>query len=224
MTIGEYVTEEFSYDGGRKVTVYVPRGESDSIVFAGDGMSISTWGSDLAAAGSPGTMVVGVHHATDETRRLREYSPGLDPASFRAHERFFAEEVPRWVRTRFGVSLPGERTAVFGVSAGGELALAIGLRHPAHYGAVFSASPGGGYRPPSDMPAELPRIYLVAGTREPFFLDNAFRWAAALEGAGAVVRFSRRDGSHGGAFWRTEFPLMVSWAFRRHPSAPGPSV
>jgi pimeloyl-ACP methyl ester carboxylesterase len=38
--------------------------------------------------------------------------------------------------------------AVFGVSAGGELALAIGLRHPDVYGAVFCASPGAGYRPP----------------------------------------------------------------------------
>ncbi len=49
------------------------------------------------------------------------------------------------MRSRFGVALPAERTAVFGASAGGELALAIGLRHPDVYGAVFSASPGGGY-------------------------------------------------------------------------------
>ncbi|MBO0795101.1 MAG: hypothetical protein J2P36_29710, partial [Ktedonobacteraceae bacterium] len=34
-----------------------------------------------------------------------------------------------------------------GVSAGGELALALGLRHPDVYGAIFCASPGGGYKP-----------------------------------------------------------------------------
>jgi enterochelin esterase-like enzyme len=112
------------------------------------------------------------------------------------------------------VVLPTERTAVFGVSAGGELALALGLRHPYVYGAVFCASPGGGYKPPSVMPNPLPHIYLVAGTQEPFFLENARRWADALRNAGADVVMNERAGSHGGAFWREEFPLMVAWAFR----------
>ena len=75
------------------------------------------------------------------------------------------------------VALPADRIAVFGVSAGGELALAIGLRHPDVYGAVFCASPGAGYRPPGVMPGPIPRAYLVAGTLEPFFLENATRWA-----------------------------------------------
>ena len=46
-------------------------------------------------------------------------------------------EVREWVRSRFGVALPPERTAVYGASAGGELALALGLRHPDVYGAVL---------------------------------------------------------------------------------------
>src|SRR5262249_18608041 len=108
-----------------------------------------------------------------------------------------------------------ERTAVFGVSASGELALAVGLRHPDVYGAVFCASPGGGYRPPSAMPDSLPRAYLVAGTLEPFFLENATRWAIALRDAGADVVMSARVGSHGGAFWSEELPLMLAWAFGR---------
>jgi enterochelin esterase-like enzyme len=102
---------------------------------------------------------------------------------------------------------------VFGVSAGGELALAIGLRHPDVYGAIFCASPGGGYRPPGVMPISIPRTYLVAGTLEPFFLENAARWADALRDAGADVVLNERPGSHGDAFWRAEFPLMVAWAF-----------
>ena len=106
-------------------------------------------------------MIVGVHRLDDETLRLHEYSPGFDPERFAAHERFFVEDVRRWARSRFGVALPAERTAVFGVSAGGELALAIGLRHPDVYGAVFCASPGAGYRPPDVMPsldsAHVPR-------------------------------------------------------------------
>jgi pimeloyl-ACP methyl ester carboxylesterase len=104
---------------------------------------------------------------------------------------------------------------VFGVSASGELALALGLRHPDLFGAVFCASPGGGYRPPDAMPPSLPRAYFVAGTDEPFFRDNAARWADAMRGAGADVVMTERAGPHGGAFWRAELPLMVGWAFGR---------
>jgi hypothetical protein len=76
-------------------------------------------------------------------------------------------------------------------------------------------SPGAGYRPPAAMPSSLPRAYLVAGMQEPFFLKNATRWADALRDAGADVVMTERVGSHGDAFWREEFPLMVTWAFRR---------
>jgi enterochelin esterase-like enzyme len=159
-------------------------------------------------------MIVGAHRLADETLRLHEYSPGFDAERFTAHERFFVDDVRRWVRTRFGVALPAGRTAVFGVSASGELALAIGLRHPDVYGAIFCASPGGGYRPPGvKMPSSIPRTYLVAGTLEPFFLKNAARWADALRDAGADVVMKERPGSHGDAFWQEEFPLMVAWAF-----------
>ncbi len=88
-----------------------------------------------------------------------------------------------------------------------------GLRHPEVYGAVFCASPGGGYRPPGVMPGSLPGAYLVAGTLEPFFRKNATRWAVALRDAGADVVMTEGAGSHGDAFWREELPLMVAWAF-----------
>jgi len=210
---GELVTETFDYDGGRPVTVYIPADPPEAVVFAGDGQLISQWSGALEAADGPPVMIVGVHRRADETLRLHEYSPGFDPDRFAAHEEFFVGDVRRWARSRFGVALPAGRTAVFGVSAGGELALAIGLRHPDVYGAVFCASPGGGYRPPTAMPRPIPRTYLVAGTQEPFFLENATRWAAALRDAGADVLMTERAGSHGGAFWREEFPLMVAWAF-----------
>jgi acetyl esterase/lipase len=63
------------------------------------------------------------------------------------------------------------------------------------------------------LPGKLPRTYLVAGTQEPFFRRNATRWANALRDAGADVIMTERAGSHGDAFWRQEFPLMVGWAF-----------
>ena len=210
---GELVTQTLDYDGGRPVTVYVPPVPPEAVVFAGDGQLIAQWGGVLEAAGGAPTMIVGTHRPDDEMMRLHEYSPAFDAERFAAHETFFVGDVRRWVRSRFGVALPAERTAVFGVSASAELALAMGLRHPGIYGAVFCASPGAGYRPPASMPDSLPRAYLVAGTLEPFFLENATRWAVALRNAGADVVMTERVGSHGDAFWRQEFPLMVAWAF-----------
>jgi pimeloyl-ACP methyl ester carboxylesterase len=215
-TAGELVTETFAYDGGRPVTVYVPPAPADSIVFAGDGgWHTARLGEALEAANAASTMVVGVHGLADDEGRLQEYSPVFDPQRFAVHETFFVDGVRAWVQSRFAVALPAERTAVWGASIGGELALAVGLGHPEIYGAVFAASPGGGYRPPATMPRPLPRGYLVAGTLEPFFLKNATRWAVALRDAGADVVMTERVGSHGDAFWTDEFPLMVAWAFGR---------
>lgn len=214
---GELVTETFEYDGGRQVTVYVPPDPPEAVVFAGDGQLISQWGGFLEAADVPPTMIVGAHRTDDEDEmvRIREYSPSFDEERFAAHEKFFVEDIRQWVQSRFDVALPAERTAVCGVSASGELSLALGLRHPDIYGAVFSASPGGGYQPPAEMPSPLPRTYLVAGTLEPFFLENATRWADALRDDGADVVLTERVGNHGDPFWAAEFPLMVAWAFTR---------
>ncbi len=213
-TAGELVTDTLDYDGGRQITVYVPPSPVESIVFAGDGQwHIAGLRESLRRANAASTMIVGVHGLAEDDARLREYSPAFDAERFAAHETFFVEDVRRRIQTRFGVALPARRTAVWGASIGGELALAIGLRHPDVFGAVFSASPGGGYRPPVSVPNSLPRVYLVAGTLEPFFLENARRWAVALRHAGADVVMTERVGSHGDAFWREEFPLMVAWAF-----------
>jgi len=213
--MGEIVIETFEYDGHRQVTAYVPASPPEAVVFAGDGQLITQWGGVLEAADVPPTVIVGTHRPDDETLRLHEYSPVFDAERFAAHEKFFVEDVRQWARSRLAVALPLERTAVFGVSASGEFALAMGLRHPDIYGVVFCASPGAGYRPPPVMPVSLPRVYLIAGTLEPFFLENATRWAVALRDAGADVVMSERVASHGDALWREEFPLMVAWAFGR---------
>ena len=212
-TAGAFVTERFDYDGGRQVTVYVPPDPPTAVVFAGDGQRLSQWGQLLEAVDVPPTMIVGVHGLVDEKLRLEEYSLGFDAERFAAHETFFVETVRHWTASRFGGALPSERTAVFGASAGGELALALGIRHPNVYGSIFCASPGGGFKPTAVRPSQIPRTYLVAGAQEPYFLENATRWAAALRAAGADVVMQERAGLHGGVFWRNEFPLMVAWAF-----------
>jgi enterochelin esterase-like enzyme len=204
----------FGAHGPRSVTVALPPTAPEAVVFAGDGGAAGHWGALLAAADVPPTAVVGVHGLDDEDERLREYSPVFDAARFAAHERLFVHDVRRWVDERFGLALPAARTAVFGASAGGELALALGLRHPDLYGTILAGSPGGGFRPGGDLPGPFPRTYLVAGTDEPFFLENAVRWAEALGAAGAdVVLREREGGQHGPALWDAELPRMVAWAF-----------
>ena len=184
-------------------------------MFAGDGQLIAQWGGVLeAAADVPPTMIVAAHRPDDETLRLHEYSPAFDAARFAAHERFFVDDVRAWARG-LGAALPAERTAVLGVSAGGEFALAMG--HPA---ARTSSAPSSA-RPPAGLPpagGACPRSRArtsVPARWSRSSLDKATRWAAALRGAGADVVLAERVGSHGDALWRDEFPLMVAWAFGR---------
>jgi enterochelin esterase-like enzyme len=213
---GNLIVETFDYDDGRQVTVYVPTDTPNSVVYAADGdWHTSRLAEALEAADARTTMVVGVHGTGDDDGRFHEYVPVVDPERFSAYERFFLEDVGGWVRSHFGLTPSPDRTAVWGASLGGEFALAMGVRHPDVYGTVFCASPGGGYKPSGEMPRPLPRAYLVGGTEEPFFLENAMRWADALRDAGADVLMAERSGDHGGAFWMEEFPLMVSWAFGR---------
>lgn len=210
---GEIVTKSFDYDGNRQVSVYVPRRPAEAIVYCGDGQLISQWGVDLEEADVPSTMLVGTHRIDDETIRLHEYSPKFNPERFAAHEAFFVHDVRTWIHSEFGLNLPSEKVAVFGVSASGEFALAMGVRHPDRFGAILSASPGAGYRPPEKLPKSMPRTYLVAGTQEPFFLENAIRWVNALRERGDEVLMRERNAGHDDLMWRKELPLMIAWAF-----------
>lgn len=211
---GELVTETFGYDGGRAVTVYVPSSPVQAVVFTADGgWHISRLVDALECAEAPSTMIVGVHGMPTDEGRFAEYVWGVDVARFAEHEEFFLTEVAAWVRSRFGVAVGPERTAVWGASLGGEFALAMGVRHPDAFGAVFCASPGGGFRPTGSPVGDLPSFYLVAGLQEPFFVENAERWLDAVRANEGNVVMHVRDGDHGGAFWFEEFPLMVSWAF-----------
>lgn len=210
---GTLAEETFDFDGGRRVGVYLPAQPPTGVVFAADGQAVPRWAATLEASDAPPTAIVGVHGLPDEMDRLAEYSPVFDAARFAAHETFLVDDVRAWVHDRFGLTMPPARTAIFGASAGGELALALGIAHPEVFGAILSGSPGAGYRPPQTLPTPPPRTYLVAGTLEPFFLDNATRWANALRDAGTEVILAERRSDHRPSLWRRELPRMVSWAF-----------
>jgi hypothetical protein len=55
---GEFVTEAFEYEGGRRVPVYVPAGAPEAIVVAADGEGISKRGGLLEKAEVPSTGIV----------------------------------------------------------------------------------------------------------------------------------------------------------------------
>ena len=74
---GELVTETRAYDGGRRVTAYRPPDPPTAIVFCGDGQLVPRWAGALEAAGTPSAMLVGVHRAADEERRLFEHLKGM---------------------------------------------------------------------------------------------------------------------------------------------------
>lgn len=213
-TAGELVSESLDYDGGRTVSAYVPSDPPDVVVLAADGgWHLSRLAEAIEGASVPSTMIVGVHGMDDDEGRFGEYVPVVDPDRFKAHEDFVLRTVLGWVRKRLGISLRQDRTAVWGASLGGEFALATGVRHPDVFGAVFCASPGGGFRPPEKWADAVPDTYLVAGSEEPFFAENAQRWLDAMVEIDAHVVMTVREGNHGGDFWFTEFPRMVNWAF-----------
>ncbi len=217
---GQLIDHTFDYDGGRQVTVYLPSEPARAVVFAADGgWHTTSLAEVMETGGAAPVAIIGVHGRVDDDERLKEYSPRFDPARFAAHEQFLVDEVGRWAQTRFGLTVPPERTAIWGASLGGELAIALALRHPEVFGVALSASPGAGFRPPAGLQGPLPRLYLVAGTEEPFFRDNAIRWADAMREAGGDVVLTERAGTHGGAFWLEEFPLMLRWAFGAEPFA-----
>jgi len=100
---GELITEAFGYDGGRQVTVYLPAGRPEAVVFAGDGQLISQWSGDLEAAGVPPTMVVGVHRLANEMLRL----VGWDKAASAAGPpSFCSDRERRWAGARKASLVP----------------------------------------------------------------------------------------------------------------------
>ena len=42
---GELLTETLDYDGGRRVTVFLPEPPAEVMIFAGDGQEFAQWGS-----------------------------------------------------------------------------------------------------------------------------------------------------------------------------------
>jgi hypothetical protein len=210
---GEFITETLEYDGGRQVTAYVPAKQPEAIVFLPVTVNESLNG--VVCLKAPRHRQRWSSAYTD--RRMRPcVCTNILPSSIQlgsSHMRSSSWMVFVVGLNRGWASRCPRNGRLYWASPPGELALALGPRHPEVYGAIFCASPGAGYEPPAVMPNPPPRVYLVAGTQEPFFLMNATLWAEALRSAGADITMEQRVGTHGGMFCRDEFPRMLSWAF-----------
>jgi hypothetical protein len=99
---GALITKTFEYDGGRRVTVYVPPVPPEAVVFAGDGQLISQWGGVLEAADVPSTMIVAVHRLADESSGSTSTHRALTRNGSRHGDVFWREEFPLMVAWAFG--------------------------------------------------------------------------------------------------------------------------
>ncbi len=177
-----------------------------ALVFAGDGHLISRWSGSLEAADVPSTMIVGVHRVPDEMLRLQEYSPGFEPGRFRGPREVLrrGECVDGCVGVSGSGCPPNCRRCSVSRRAGSWPSSPLGFGIQTSTARSSARRPAVATKPPGVMPRSLPRTYLVAGTLEPFFRDNATRWATALRDAGGDVAMTERVGSHGDTFWQEE--------------------
>jgi hypothetical protein len=121
--------------------------------------------------------------------------------------------IPQWGADLEAADLPS--TLIVGVHRSNETSAdgphrVSGRRYLPHEQRCSESRRAASWRSPWDF-----GIHFVAGTQEPYFHENATRWAAAFRTAGADVVMTERAGSHGDAFCRQEFPRMVTWAFER---------
>ena len=154
------------------------------------------------AAKSDGLTIVDTHRLDDEMLWLHGYSPAFDALTVRGTREVFVGRRPPMAQSRFGVALPGERTAVFGVSASG--------RARARHGASLSrtSTMRSSVRRRAEATGRPPCCrnrsarYLVAGTRSRSFSRTRPAGTSHCATQARTLRLTERAGSHGNTFWK----------------------
>ncbi len=217
----------------RAIRVYLPPGHDRArpaaVIYATDGQLDSELLEPLILAGKVRPVIVigaasggylgerkpGEKHDVKKDLRAMEYLPGIDPARFASHEKFFCEELPAWAEREFGASRKREDRAVFGVSNGARFAVEMGLRHPDLFGHVFAFSVAGGSAIPAVAPGGPPHFHLAAGVWEKGFHKITSEVAEKLKKQSLPVDFHSRYSGHDDAMWRDELVAAVRRAFSR---------
>lgn len=204
----------------RNITLFLPSpfesGIGFPIVFCADGQAMRTFVQRMEreSSGKPlDVAFIGVHSSA---KRSQEYTVNQDASNFRLHERFFAEELPDFLRARFGLVLERSQTGIFGFSHGGAFALTMAARHRHLFGVVMAFSIAGEFQNidwSDNGDAPTPKFYLSAGTREKPLLKATRRLAKDLRRHKVEHVVTERHAGHDYEYWTSEFPLAIKWAF-----------
>ncbi len=206
----------------RGVTCYSelagPQTAAPVVVLCFDGQAVPTLGQSVQQFSPrtfPPCVLIGVH--SDPQLRSKEYIAGNNTDIFEAHEAFVIDELIPWACREYSLKLERRRTAVWGCSNGGTLAMTMSTAYPEVFSCIFAFSVAGGmeYISRDALAAvEDTSYYLAAGNRETPFKKNNQAIAAFLREHSipheCVIRPNR---GHELSFWSEEFPVALEWAF-----------
>ncbi|MHB1167984.1 MAG: alpha/beta hydrolase [Longimicrobiales bacterium] len=228
----------------RRISVYLPphldrNGTPLPVVYFADGQGMEAYArvvDPLIAGGRLGpTALIGIWASTgspsggnstgpaDDLRAIEyhegvENLPGADSLfvvnRYRAHKRFFLEEVRRWAEDALGVSAERKSRAVHGVSSGGHFALLLGRERPDIYGLVIASSNGSAsaLAQPSGGWEHAARHYLSVGTLEqPSIRRVLVALGDSLTVHGVPNTVDVYPGGHDSKVWVESFPRALSW-------------
>ena len=147
-------------------------------------------------------VLVGVR-AAPGALRARDYVLGFDEdsARFRAHERFFVNDVVNWAEKNLPITTDRAGRILWGASNGGALVIALGLRHPDRFARVLASSPVFEKVPTPERGVSLPVFQIAAGTFEGTSRDRAFGLIQVLRDLNAEATFHELVAGHDELVW-----------------------
>ncbi|MCX9157928.1 alpha/beta hydrolase-fold protein [Niveibacterium sp. 24ML] len=126
-------------------------------------------------------------------------------------ERFLTEELPLWLKDRYGLSPNVAQSGVAGMSMGGFGAFHLALSHPDRFGIAIALS--GFY--PQDLLDKVPPItrlpfsfVQLCGTEDPLLGGNR-ALARALQARGVSFYYREDEGAHTFHYWNQRTPEML---------------
>ncbi len=153
----ELSTHSIASRSSVRITAYLPGGVPDAVIvfLHGVGGSDSTW----AELGGPQALSTAMDGLQDPPPRVLVVAVAGDSLGWPEYrdstvswEQVLAEELPAFLRSRFGEHLSGQRIAYLGTSAGGEKVITMALRRPEAFRCIAAHSPA--IHPPD--PSRLP--------------------------------------------------------------------
>lgn len=192
---------------------------SPHVLFCFDGQSVGALAEGVKSlfeeANFVKRSVVMVGIPSHPEHRAHDYVAGLDEERHGQHRRFVLEEVIPWVESQLGQTLTRERTCLLGISNGAIAAMQLGLEHRDLFGTICSFSLVGGHERYKDedlMLFPVPRIYLLAGSREVPVRKTSERLAARLRKLGVPHHLQiQPNESHTMHLWQNQIVEAVRW-------------